>query len=52
LERHNINPSFAIFIDDNLRNVQGAEAVGINGIHFLNAQQLKDELKKWNIEVK
>ncbi len=52
LDRHNINPSAAIFIDDNLRNVQGAEAAGINGIHFLNAQQLKDELKKWNIEVK
>jgi 2-haloacid dehalogenase len=51
LERFNINPSAAIFIDDNLRNVQGAEAVGINGIHFLNAQQLKDKLRKWNIEV-
>jgi len=51
LQRHNINPSKAIFIDDNLRNVQGAEAVGINGIHFLNPQQLKEELKKWNIAV-
>jgi len=51
LERYSINPSTAIFIDDNLRNVQGAEAIGINGIHFLNAQQLKNELRKWDIEV-
>jgi len=51
LQRHNINPSKSIFIDDNLRNVQGAEAVGINGIHFLNPPQLKEELKKWNIAV-
>jgi 2-haloacid dehalogenase len=51
LERYKINPACAIFIDDNLRNVEGAEAVGINGIHFLNPQQLKEELMKWNIEV-
>lgn len=51
LEKHNINPSSSIFIDDNLRNVKGAEAVGIHGIHFVNAQQLKEDLKKWNIEL-
>jgi 2-haloacid dehalogenase len=51
VERHNINPPAAIFIDDNLRNVKGAEATGINGIQFINAQQLKEDLKKWNIEL-
>ena len=49
VERYNIDPSSSILIDDNLRNIKGAEAVGINGIHFINAQQLKDDLAKWNI---
>ena len=49
LKRYNIDPSSSILIDDNLRNIKGAEAVGINGIHFINAQQLKDDLAKWNI---
>jgi 2-haloacid dehalogenase len=51
LDRYNIDPSAAIFIDDNSRNVKAAEDAGINGIHFLNAAQLKNELEKWNIEV-
>jgi 2-haloacid dehalogenase len=45
LERHNVDPATALFIDDNLRNVQGGEAVGIRGIHFRSAQQLEAELK-------
>jgi 2-haloacid dehalogenase len=44
LDRYNVNPPEAIFIDDNLRNVQGGEAVGIKGIHFTNAGQLKKDL--------
>jgi 2-haloacid dehalogenase len=51
LDRYNIEPSAAIFIDDNSRNVKAAEEAGINGIHFLNAVQLKNELEKWDIEV-
>ena len=34
LDRFNIAPSETLFIDDNLRNIKGAEAIGINGIHF------------------
>lgn len=45
LDRYSVNPSEAIFIDDNLRNIQGGEAVGIKGIHFKDAGQLKKELK-------
>ena len=44
LDRYSVDPSEAIFIDDNLRNVQGGEAVGIKGIHFKDAGQLKKEL--------
>ena len=48
----NIDPARAIFIDDNLRNVKAAEDAGIHGIHFLNAKQLSDELRKFHVEVK
>jgi len=52
LERYNIDPATAIFIDDNLRNVKAAEDAGINGIHFLDAKQLSEELRKFHVEVK
>ena len=52
LERYNIDPARAIFIDDNLRNVKAAEDAGIHGIHFLNAKQLSEELRKFHVEVK
>jgi 2-haloacid dehalogenase len=51
LDRYNIHPGNAIFIDDNMRNVKAAEMAGIKGIHFLNAAQLKDELNKCGIEI-
>lgn len=46
LDRYNINPSEALFIDDNLRNVSAAEDLGINVIHFQSSEQLKKELKR------
>lgn len=52
LDRYHIDPKNTIFIDDNLRNVKGAEAVGITGIHFHNATQLKEELGRLGIEVR
>jgi 2-haloacid dehalogenase len=52
LDRYNVSPVEALFIDDSLRNVKGAEAVGIKGIHFTSPEQLKDELRKRGIEVK
>lgn len=51
LQRFNINASTAIFIDDNLRNIKGAEALGINGIHFLDPLQLKKELQNFDIVI-
>jgi 2-haloacid dehalogenase len=49
LSRYSIQPSEAVFIDDNLRNVAGAEAVGIKSIHFQSPAQLKEELVKINV---
>jgi len=51
LERYKVNPSEALFIDDSLRNVKGAETLGISAIHFTSAEELKKELAKMGIVV-
>ncbi len=47
--RYQINPVNAIFIDDNYKNVAGARQVSLPTIHFKNAKQTKEELKKLKI---
>lgn len=49
LDRYAVSPQECLFIDDNLRNAEAAEALGINSIHFKNAEALKEELKLRNI---
>ncbi|CAN5154831.1 HAD-IA family hydrolase [soil metagenome] len=49
LSRFEIDAPQALFIDDSLRNVKGAEAVGIRGVHFESPQQLREQLAKLNI---
>ncbi|UPG91924.1 HAD family phosphatase [Luteibacter aegosomaticola] len=44
LERYDIDPKRAVFIDDNKANVDAAEALGIHGIHFHSPAQLRSEL--------
>jgi len=51
LDRFNIAPSEALFIDDNLRNIRGAEALGINGIHFLTPEKLIKDLNNFKIKL-
>ena len=43
-DRFPINPDRSLFIDDNLRNVQAAEELGIYSIHYKSADQLKISL--------
>ena|SRR5690349_12972519 len=50
IDRYHLDPSTTVFIDDSLRNVKGAEAVGITGIHFHNPSQLKEALQRLGIE--
>lgn len=52
IDRYHLDPTKTVFIDDSLRNVKGAEAVGISGIHFHNPSQLREELRRKGIEVK
>ena len=51
IDRYNVDVAFTLFIDDNLRNVKAAEALGLDCIHFKSALQLKEELSKRNINV-
>ncbi len=49
LDRYKIDPIQSIFIDDVSRNILGAQAVGIPGIHFQSPPQLKTELQKLGV---
>ena len=51
LKRYHIKAEEALFVDDNLRNIQAAKKMKINGIHFKNSQQLRKELKIFNIHL-
>ena len=51
LDRFNIAPSETLFIDDNLRNIKGAEATGINGIHFSTPEKLIIDLNNFKIKL-
>ncbi|HEX8039284.1 MAG TPA: HAD family phosphatase [Chryseosolibacter sp.] len=43
--RYTINPSEAVFIDDNIKNINGARALGLDTIIFSNPGQLAEELR-------
>ena len=51
LDRFNIDPSEALFIDDNLRNIKGSKTLGINGIHFSTPEELIKELNNFKIKL-
>ncbi|AMQ91119.1 HAD family hydrolase [Aggregatibacter actinomycetemcomitans] len=44
IERYHLNPQHTVFIDDNLRNVEGARNVGLHTLQFTHAQKLKQDL--------
>jgi 2-haloacid dehalogenase len=49
LNRYGIDPQKALFIDDNLRNVKAAEALGIQSIHFTSPDELRRQLITYEI---
>ena len=51
LDRFNIDPRSAIFIDDSPKNVVGSEALGITGLHFTGAEKLKNDLNALGIQL-
>jgi len=51
LEKYNIIPSKAVFIDDNLKNIEAARDLGIHGIHFQNPNQLRAHLLQLGVKM-
>lgn len=45
LERFGLNASDCVFIDDRQPNIDGADAVGMTGILFTSAQDLREKLE-------
>lgn len=45
LDRYAVSAEQAVFIDDSQKNVEGAEVVGMQGIHFQDAAQLRAALR-------
>ncbi|MEI6412011.1 MAG: HAD family phosphatase [Bacteroidota bacterium] len=46
LDRYKVDAPMSVFIDDSLKNVEGAMALGIQGIHFQNPDQLRAILQE------
>ena len=51
LSRYDIDREKAIFIDDNIKNVIGSKAVGLDAIHFQSPEQLAEELEKLGVKI-
>ena len=46
LERLGVRAEESIFVDDVLANVQGAEALGIHGVHFRSTEQARRDVRR------
>jgi 2-haloacid dehalogenase len=51
LDKYAINKETALFIDDNLRNVEAAKKLGIRSIPFTNTESLRKSLKESGIQI-
>lgn len=51
IDRFNVDREASLFIDDSLRNIEGSEAVGLKGIHFSNADSLRNSLIDFGIKL-
>lgn len=49
LSKLNVEADEALFIDDRLRNIDGAKAVGIEGVVFSDTKVLIEDLKKFGV---
>jgi len=50
-ERYDVKPGEALFIDDNLRNINAAIELGFHCIHYKDPKQLANELEALGIHV-
>jgi 2-haloacid dehalogenase len=45
IDRYHLSAPHTLFIDDNLRNIRGAEAMGLQTIHFTSPAELRQTLQ-------
>ena len=51
LSRYQVDAQKAVFIDDNARNLEGAEKLGIQTIHFVGAEELRRALQEKGVAI-
>ena len=51
INRYNVDPASAVYIDDNARNLVPARDLGMAAIHFKNPAQLKVDLKELGVNL-
>ncbi|KZL21976.1 Phosphoglycolate phosphatase [Pseudovibrio axinellae] len=51
LERNQLEPSALLFIDDTLENVEAAQSIGMNALHFSTKSRLRTELQQLGLPV-
>lgn len=50
-DRYDIQPKSAFFVDDNLRNVQAAQRLGMHAVQFTSAEQLRHDLADAGVDI-
>lgn len=50
-ERYRVVPSRAVFIDDSLKNVEGARQIGMHSVHFESVDQLTQALRDLDVRI-
>ena len=50
LERYHINPSEAVFVDDNMPNIEAAKQLGLHTLLFQSSEQLRKALKELSVD--
>ncbi len=50
IDRYNLVPQECVFMDDTVRNLEGAEKFGIHTIHFISQKQAIEELRKLGVD--
>jgi 2-haloacid dehalogenase len=48
-DRYDVDPNKALFIDDNIKNIQAGKEVGLTTIHFESPDQLRKDLERIGI---
>lgn len=50
LERYHVNPSEAVFVDDNMPNIEAAKQLGLHTLLYQSSEQLRKALKELSVD--